>query len=42
VDLEEALRFEYAGLTYARRAPHDVAESFRSFVEKRTPHYTGE
>lgn len=42
VDLEEALRFEYAGLTYARRAPHDVAESFRSFVEKRTPEYTGE
>ncbi|MCA9829601.1 MAG: enoyl-CoA hydratase/isomerase family protein [Dehalococcoidia bacterium] len=42
VDLEEALRFEYAGLTYARRAPHDVAESLRSFIEKRTPHYTGE
>ncbi len=42
VDLEEALRFEYAGITYARRAPHDLSESRLSFVEKRPPVYTGE
>ena len=42
VDLDEALRYEYAGLNYARRAPADVAESMRSFIEKRPPVYTGQ
>jgi 2-(1,2-epoxy-1,2-dihydrophenyl)acetyl-CoA isomerase len=40
--LDEALRYEYAGLTYARKAPHDVEESRRSFLEKRPPVYTGQ
>jgi 2-(1,2-epoxy-1,2-dihydrophenyl)acetyl-CoA isomerase len=40
-DLEEALREEYQGLTYARRAPNDVAESRASFMEKRAPRFTG-
>jgi 2-(1,2-epoxy-1,2-dihydrophenyl)acetyl-CoA isomerase len=39
--LEEALRYESAGLYYARRAPHDVKESRDSFVEKRPGVYTG-
>ncbi len=42
VDLEEALRYETAGLIYARRAPHDVAEARASFLEKRPPVFTGE
>jgi 2-(1,2-epoxy-1,2-dihydrophenyl)acetyl-CoA isomerase len=42
VDLQEALKYEYAGLQYARRAPHDVNESRLSFLEKRPPVYTGE
>jgi enoyl-CoA hydratase/carnithine racemase len=40
--LEEALRYETAGLGYARRAPHDVAESIASFREKRAPVFTGD
>jgi 2-(1,2-epoxy-1,2-dihydrophenyl)acetyl-CoA isomerase len=40
--LEEALRYETAGLGFARRAPHDVAESRASFVERRPPVFTGE
>ena len=42
VSLEEALRYETAGLGYARRAPHDVAEARASFVERRAPVFTGE
>jgi 2-(1,2-epoxy-1,2-dihydrophenyl)acetyl-CoA isomerase len=40
--LDEALRYENAGLKFARLAPHDVEESRRSFLEKRTPVYTGD
>ncbi len=40
--LDAALRYETAGLGYARRAPHDVAEARASFVERRPPHFTGE
>jgi 2-(1,2-epoxy-1,2-dihydrophenyl)acetyl-CoA isomerase len=42
VGLDEALRYETAGLGFARRAPHDVAESRASFVERRPPNFTGE
>jgi 2-(1,2-epoxy-1,2-dihydrophenyl)acetyl-CoA isomerase len=42
VGLEEALRYETAGLGFARKAPHDVAESRASFVERRKPNFTGE
>lgn len=42
VSLEQALRYETAGLGFARRAPHDVAESRASFVERRPPVFTGE
>lgn len=42
VDLEEALRYETAGLRFARRAPHDVREARSSFIEKRPPVFTGE
>ena len=39
--LEEALRYESAGLYYARRAPNDVKESRDSFIEKRPGVYSG-
>ncbi len=39
--LEEALRYETAGLAFARKAPHDVEESRLSFIEKREGLYTG-
>jgi 2-(1,2-epoxy-1,2-dihydrophenyl)acetyl-CoA isomerase len=39
--LEEALRYESAGLYYARRAPNDVKESRASFLEKREGVYSG-
>ncbi len=42
VGLDEALRYETQGLAFARRAPHDVAESRASFAEKRAPVFTGE
>jgi 2-(1,2-epoxy-1,2-dihydrophenyl)acetyl-CoA isomerase len=42
VTLDEALRYEHAGLRFARQAPHDVAESRLSFLEKRPPVYTGD
>jgi 2-(1,2-epoxy-1,2-dihydrophenyl)acetyl-CoA isomerase len=42
VDLETALRNELHGLDYARKAPHDVAESRASWVEKRAPKFTGQ
>jgi hypothetical protein len=40
--LEDALRYETAGLGFARRAPHDVAEARASFIERRPPVFTGE
>jgi 2-(1,2-epoxy-1,2-dihydrophenyl)acetyl-CoA isomerase len=40
-DLEAALRYETAGLYYARRAPNDVQESRLAFIEKRKGVYTG-
>jgi 2-(1,2-epoxy-1,2-dihydrophenyl)acetyl-CoA isomerase len=39
--LEEALRYETAGLAYARKAAGDVKESRDSFLEKRPGVYTG-
>ena len=39
--LTESLRYETAGLGYARRAPADVAESAASFRERRPPNFTG-
>lgn len=41
-ELDEALRYETAGLGFARRAPHDVREARASFIEKRPPVFTGE
>jgi 2-(1,2-epoxy-1,2-dihydrophenyl)acetyl-CoA isomerase len=41
VDLREALRYETAGLGYARRAPHDVREAAATFRERRRPNFTG-
>ena len=41
VALEEALRYETAGLGYARKAPNDAAESIASFREKRPARFTG-
>ena len=40
-ELEEALRYESAGLYYARRAPNDVKESRDAFLEKREGVYSG-
>jgi 2-(1,2-epoxy-1,2-dihydrophenyl)acetyl-CoA isomerase len=40
--IDDALRYENAGLRFARLAPHDVDESRRSFLEKRPPIYTGD
>jgi 2-(1,2-epoxy-1,2-dihydrophenyl)acetyl-CoA isomerase len=42
VGLDAALRYELQGLDFARRSPHDVAESRASFVEKRPPVFTGD
>ena len=39
--LDEALRYETAGLAYARKAPGDVKESIASFREKRPGVYSG-
>lgn len=41
VGLDEALRYETAGLGYARRAPDDVREAGLSFRERRAAHFTG-
>lgn len=40
-DLDAALRYEWVGLSHARKAPEDVAESRRAFLEKRPGVYTG-
>ena len=40
-DLTEALRYEMAGLSYARRATNDGREAIASFREKRPPRFTG-
>lgn len=39
--LEDALRNEMAGLSYAGKAKNDAAESRAAFLEKRKPSYTG-
>jgi 2-(1,2-epoxy-1,2-dihydrophenyl)acetyl-CoA isomerase len=39
--LAEALRYETAGLAFARRAPEDVREARASFRERRPPNFTG-
>ena len=41
VALDDGLRYEMFGLSFARKATNDAAESFRSFVEKRKPNFTG-
>ena len=41
VGLEDALRYEMAGLSYARRAPNDAREAFESFRERRPATFTG-
>ncbi len=41
VGLEDALRYEMTGLSYARKAKNDAAESMAAFREKRKPDYTG-
>ena len=40
--LEEQLRHESFGLLVARRAPHDGQEARDSFLERRSPHFTGQ
>jgi 2-(1,2-epoxy-1,2-dihydrophenyl)acetyl-CoA isomerase len=42
VDLEDALKYEVAGLVYARLSPKDMMEQALSFREKRPPKFTGE
>jgi 2-(1,2-epoxy-1,2-dihydrophenyl)acetyl-CoA isomerase len=41
VGLEDGLRYEMAGLSYARKARNDAAEAMASFREKRPPKFTG-
>jgi 2-(1,2-epoxy-1,2-dihydrophenyl)acetyl-CoA isomerase len=41
VPLEDALRYEMTGLSYARKAKNDAKESLAAFREKRKPTYTG-
>jgi 2-(1,2-epoxy-1,2-dihydrophenyl)acetyl-CoA isomerase len=41
VGLEDALRYEMTGLSYARKAKNDAKESMAAFREKRKPTYTG-
>ena len=40
--LEEGLRNEITAISHATQAPHDVAESQASFVERRAPQFTGQ
>lgn len=41
VGLEDALRYEMSGLSFAGRAKNDAKESLAAFREKRQPTYTG-
>jgi len=41
VPLEEALRYEMSGLSFAGKAKNDAKESLAAFREKRKPTYTG-
>ncbi|HVF32082.1 MAG TPA: enoyl-CoA hydratase-related protein [Acidimicrobiales bacterium] len=41
VGLEDALRYEMAGLAHARKARNDAREAMASFREKRPPTFTG-
>ncbi len=41
VPLEDALRYEMAGLSFAGKAKNDAKESLAAFREKRKPTYTG-
>ena len=41
VGIEDALRYEMTGLSYAQRAKNDARESMAAFTEKRKPTYTG-
>ena len=41
VPLEDALRYEMSGLSYAGKARSDAKESLAAFREKRKPNYTG-
>lgn len=41
VGLEDGLRYEMAGLGYARKARNDAKEAMASFREKRPPDFTG-
>ncbi len=41
VPLEDALRYEMSGLSYAGKAKNDAKESLAAFREKRKPTYTG-
>ncbi len=41
VGIEDALRYEMRGLSYAQRAKNDAKESMAAFTEKRKPSYTG-
>jgi 2-(1,2-epoxy-1,2-dihydrophenyl)acetyl-CoA isomerase len=41
LSFDEQLRNEYYHLIIARRAPHDLQEQRNSFLEKRTPKFTG-
>jgi 2-(1,2-epoxy-1,2-dihydrophenyl)acetyl-CoA isomerase len=40
-NLEDALRYEMTGLSFAQRAKNDAKESRAAFIEKRQPTYTG-
>jgi enoyl-CoA hydratase/carnithine racemase len=40
-ELDDALRYESVGLSFARKAPNDAKESRMSFIEKRKPVFTG-
>ena len=40
-DLDAALKYELAGLGFARKAVNDARESLLAFTEKRKPTYTG-
>jgi len=41
VGLDEALRYESVGISFARKAPGDAKESFLAFAEKRKGVFTG-